>query len=229
MTKPLKLGLLGGTFDPIHAGHLAMACAAWEQLQLDRVLLLPAGNPWQRQPQATAGQRLEMAQRAAQAYPFLQVDAREVERSGPTFTVDTLHQLRLEYGSAAALYLILGADAFGNLPSWHAWQAVFDLCHVVLIARTPQDPAAHQWPAPLQAQDWRQRTLQTLSAQERAAPAGLIISLSTPLHPAASTHIRSLLRQGLSTAELLPKAVLDYIETHHLYQQESDGTTTRQG
>ncbi len=229
MTHPLKLGLLGGTFDPIHAGHLAMACAAREQLQLDRVLLLPAGNPWQRQPLATARQRLQMAQLAAQAYPFMQVDAREVERSGPTFTVDTLQQLRAEYGSAAGMYLILGADAFCNLPSWHHWQSVFNLCHVVLLARIPQDPARDQWPAPLQAQRWRLRTLDTVSCQERAAPAGLILPLATPLHPAASTRIRALLRQGLSTDELLPKAVLDYIETQHLYQQEQDGTTTYQG
>ncbi len=235
MIAPLKLGLLGGTFDPIHAGHLAMACAAHDQLQLDRVLLLPAGNPWQRQPLASAQQRLQMAHLATRAYPFLQVDGRETQRSGPTYTIDTLHQLREEYGPRAGLYLILGTDAFFNLPSWHHWPSLFDLCHIVLMARNAPNPPPAQWPTPLQDHGLRLRTQSPgsagpeLSGADCSAPAGLILSLSAPLHPATSTHIRSLLRQGQRTDQLLPKAVLDYIETHHLYQQGSDGTTTHQG
>lgn len=249
MADPISLGLLGGTFDPIHTGHLAMACTVQEQLKLDQILLLPAGTPWQRQPQATPQQRLQMARLAAQPYPFLRVDDREIQRAGPTFTVDTLRELRLQYGSGTGLYLILGTDAFLNLPSWHHWQELFTLCHLVILARGQTSLPLDQWPLPLQPHQFRVRRPGTptqpevgsnapdsgdvqcraLWLRDRATPSGWIMELSTPLHPAASSNIRALLRQRQSTDQLLPKAVLDYIETHHLYQQSSDGTTTHQG
>ncbi len=129
------LGILGGTFDPVHYGHLELARELRAALPLSPVCLLPAGDPPHRAaPSASAADRLAMLRLAVAGYPGLEVDAREIERPGPSYTVPTLEALRKE-DVARPLALIVGADAFLGLPAWHRWRELFGLAHVVVVAR----------------------------------------------------------------------------------------------
>ena len=129
------LGILGGTFDPIHYGHLELARELCEALAFSAVRLVPAGDPPHRHvPVASANHRLAMVELAIAGNPGLEVDAREVLRQGPSYTIETLEELRAE-DPPRALALIVGADAFLGLPAWHRWRELFDLAHVVVVAR----------------------------------------------------------------------------------------------
>ncbi|WP_297496763.1 nicotinate-nucleotide adenylyltransferase [Ferrovum sp.] len=213
------IGVLGGTFDPIHDGHLAMARFARAQLDLSKVLLIPAGFPWQRQPRASAEDRLHMAELAVVQQPFIEVDAREVRRPTPTYTLDTLEELHASYGSDQPFCLILGSDAFLNLPTWKEWTRVLELAHVVVLCRPGFDlPVEHLSPPLREAWDARQGSV----AELQNSPGGRMIRLEMPPVPISSTQIRHALAHSLSSLEdLLPPPVLNYIETHHLYRPRS--------
>jgi nicotinate-nucleotide adenylyltransferase len=216
--KPM-IGVLGGTFDPIHDGHLAMARFARAQLDLSKVLLIPAGFPWQRQPRASAEDRLHMAELAVVQQPFIEVDAREVRRPTPTYTLDTLEELHASYGSDQPFCLILGSDAFLNLPTWKEWTRVLELAHVVVLCRPGFDLPVEHLSLPLrEAWDARQGSV----AELQNSPGGRMIRLEMPPVPISSTQIRHALAHSLSSLEgLLPPPVLNYIETHHLYRPRS--------
>ena len=129
------LGVFGGTFDPIHCGHLELARELRETLGLSAIRFVPAGDPPHRSaPAASAAQRLAMVELAVANHPGLEVDAREIERTGRSFTVTTLEELRREDGRRA-LALVVGADAFLGLPTWHRWREIFGLAHLVVVAR----------------------------------------------------------------------------------------------
>jgi len=213
------IGVLGGTFDPIHDGHLAMARFARAQLDLSKVLLIPAGFPWQRQPRASAEDRLHMAELAVVQQPFIEVDAREVRRPTPTYTLDTLEELHASYGSDQPFCLILGSDAFLNLPTWKEWTRVLELAHVVVLCRPGFDLPVEHLSLPLrEAWDARQGSV----AELQNSPGGRMIRLEMPPVPISSTQIRHALAHSLSSLEgLLPPPVLNYIETHHLYRPRS--------
>jgi nicotinate-nucleotide adenylyltransferase len=215
------LGLLGGTFDPIHFGHLRLAEEAREALALDRVRLIPAGQPPHRgEPRSTADDRLAMARLAIAGNPGLEVDAGEVQAAQKSYTVPTLERLRRELGTQRPLVLILGADAFQGLPSWHRWQELFALAHIAVANRPGYAPHGRRWPAVLSPElDAACRDRQTRNpAALRSAAAGLIIPFDmTPLAISASL-IRDLARDGHSLRYLLPAPVLDYIQRHGLYR-----------
>lgn len=215
------LGLLGGTFDPIHFGHLRLAEEAREALALDRVRLIPAGQPPHRgEPRSTADDRLAMARLAIAGNPGLEVDAGEVQAAQKSYTVPTLERLRRELGPQRPLVLILGADAFQGLPSWHRWQELFALAHIAVANRPGYAPHGRRWPAVLSPElDAACRDRQTRNpAALRGAAAGLIIPFDmTPLAISASL-IRDLARDGHSLRYLLPAPVLDYIQRHDLYR-----------
>ncbi|WP_297475617.1 nicotinate-nucleotide adenylyltransferase [Ferrovum sp.] len=210
------IGVLGGTFDPIHDGHLAMARFARAQLDLSKVLLIPAGFPWQRQPRASAEDRLHMAELAVAQQPFIEVDAREIRRHTPTYTLDTLEELRTVYGSDQPFCLILGSDAFLNLPTWKEWMRVLDLAHVAVLCRPGFDlPIEHFIPPLREAWNARQSSVSDI----RNSLGGRMIRLEMPPMPISSTQIRHALAHSLPSLEsLLPPPVLNYIETHHLYR-----------
>ena len=136
-TSVLKIGILGGTFDPIHFGHLAIAEEALNRLDLDRVILIPAGRPWLKSDQlvTSAAHRLAMVRLAIQNRPGLEVSTIEVDRPGPTYTVDTLVELRRELGSGVELYLILGMDSVRELRRWRDPERLFGMCTVVAVSR----------------------------------------------------------------------------------------------
>ena len=209
------IGVFGGTFDPIHYGHLRLAEDMADVLSLDRVLLIPAGQPPHRGAPRTAGShRLEMVRRAIAGNPRFVADAREVQRPHPSYTVDTLISLRTELGAAQPLWLLLGADAFLDLPSWHEWRRLFELANIAVAerpgARLMQSDAIME---PLKSEmSQRQVTVGTPTG-----PAGSVLLRATPPLDISATAIRDILARHGSARYLLPDTVLDYIHEHHLY------------
>lgn len=215
MSDPAPLGVFGGTFDPVHVAHLRLAEEAREALGLARVRWLPAGLPWHRDALRTAPEhRLAMVQAAVAGNPAFEVDAREALAHAPGYTVDTLAALRAELGDGLPLVLILGADAFARLHTWHCWQALFGLAHIGLATRGGQAVDASAL-APALAAELQARSRD--AAHLRTAPAGAIVRFDmTPLAVSA-TDIRARLARGESGRYLLPDAVIDYIRRHRLY------------
>ena len=214
MSASLPLGILGGTFDPIHRGHLVLAHEAQRQLSLEQVILMPAGFPWQRVPSAPAADRLAMTQLAAITTRGITVDDREVRRATPTYTIDTLIELRAELGHLRPLWLILGADAFLNLPTWKRWQDVLTLAHVAVFNRPSAPSLTTSMPASLKTVFDQHVRL----PQQVKTAAGAIALLQMPLLDISSSRVREACKKGLPTADLLPATVLDYIESHQLYR-----------
>lgn len=214
------IGIFGGTFDPLHFGHLRLAEEAADALDLARVRWIPAGQPALRAaPQASAAQRLEMVRLAIAGNPRFEVDAAEVEAARPSYTVATLERLRQAgaCGAQRPLVLLLGADAFSGLADWHRWEALFDLAHIAVAHRPgfALDPANLP---PALAQCYRDRICQHPSALS-AAPAGRIATFAmTPLDISA-TKIRALLSKHGSPRYLMPDALVAYINDHHLYPE----------
>lgn len=220
------LGLLGGTFDPIHLGHLRLAEEAREHLALQRVRLIPAGQPPHRNaPGSNADDRLAMAHLAVAGNAGLEVDDGEVRTAQPSYTVLTLERLRAELGPQRPLVLILGADAFAGLPSWHRWQELFTLAHIAVANRPGYEHPASDgpsWPetlAPELIAACRNRHIKDPSALH-LTPCGRVIPFTmTPLAISA-TLIRELIGSGRSARYLLQDSVLDYIASRNLYRKQ---------
>ena len=214
------VGLLGGTFDPIHFGHLRLAEEAREALGLAELRLVPAGEPPHRgAPRCPGEHRLAMARLAVEGNPQLTVDDSEVRASGPSYTVLTLERLRAQLGPARPIVLILGADAFEGLPKWHRWEALFELAHIAVANRPGYAPHGRRWPAVLSPElDAACAGRRVATAAELAhTPAGHLLPFDmTPLAISA-TQIRELLAGPHSARYLLPDPVLDYIAAHSLY------------
>jgi nicotinate-nucleotide adenylyltransferase len=212
------IGILGGTFDPIHYGHLRLAQELADGLGLAQVRFIPAGEPWHRAaPRAPAGRRLEMARLACAGNPLFMVDEREVASRAPGYTVDTLTALRAELGHAQPLCLLLGADAFLGLETWHRWQELFGLAHIV-VARRPGFPPLHEnsaMPAALR-REFTSRRSDDAGLLQNAAAGRILVHTITALDISA-TRIRTDIGRGVSPRYLLPDAVLHYIHEHRLY------------
>jgi nicotinate-nucleotide adenylyltransferase len=210
--RPAAIGVFGGTFDPVHFGHLRAAVEAREKLGLDDFRLIPAGRPALRvAPDASGQQRLDMVRLALSGCSDLRVDDREVRRPGASYMVDTLADIRREAG-AATLMLLIGQDAANALDGWHRWRELFDLAHVIVMRR----PEAHfECRGELREQIDRRRA--TGVAELRDAPAGRVLSLEITQLDISSTAIRSLIAQGRSVRFLTPDRVIDYIRSRGLY------------
>jgi len=219
------LGLLGGTFDPIHCGHIELAREVRAALALSAVRFVPAGDPPHRAaPVATAAHRLEMVELAIAGEPGLEVDAREIHRPGRSYTVPTLLELRREE-PARRLALILGADAFLGLPTWHRWRELFDLAHLVVVAR-PGVSFEDAMP-PALADEWARRLRRDGAALVEES-AGAIVTQPISAHPISASAIRTQLARGAAgiaaVRGLLPAAVLAYIDRNQLYRSRPDAT-----
>lgn len=217
--KP-ALGLLGGTFDPIHYGHLRLAEEARMHFGLERIRLIPAGQPPHRaQPATTPAQRLEMVELAAAGNPALEIDAAEVLSTAASYTVLTLERLRRQFGSQRPLLLILGADAFAGLDRWHRWEEIPSLCHLAIATRPGYPCQANGLPAEL-SPALEQLAASGLCHQPAALhqqPAGLILPFPITALDISATRIRDLVGTGASVRYLLPDSVVDYIGAQQLY------------
>ena len=193
MLASVRTGILGGTFDPIHIAHLHAGETALFAADLDRVLFLPAGDPWQKGARelTPAAERLEMTRLAVEEADGFEVDDREIDRHGPTYTIDTL----LTFPSGEELFLILGADAALELPTWHRWEEVIERAGIVVVPRPGTDPAAVAATVP-------QATILEMSALD-----------------ISSTSIRELAASGRPYRFLVPSEVHRFIESKGIYTQ----------
>ncbi|MNJ21411.1 putative nicotinate-nucleotide adenylyltransferase [compost metagenome] len=213
MSPARRVGVLGGTFDPIHIGHLRSALEVAEVLALDELRLMPNARPPHRDtPQVSAQDRLEMVRCAVEGVPTLSVDARELARDTPSYTIETLELMRAELAASDQLFLLLGWDAFCGLPSWHRWEELLQHCHILVLQRPDAD---------VEPPDALRNLLAARSVSDPQAlvgPAGHIAFVwQTPLAVSA-TQIRQLLASGKSVRFLVPDAVLAYIDAHNLYR-----------
>lgn len=197
------LAILGGTFDPVHLGHLRVAWEAAEFLDAD-VHLMPANVPPHRQqPVATAAQRVAILRAALQGQDRLVLDERELRREGPSYSVDTLVALREEVGARRPVVLLVGADAFSGLPSWHRWQELFDLAHIGVLTRAGH--AIIESPE-LSEQTATRRSSCAADLQQR--PSGLVIEIQVSALEISATHIRNELAAGREPRYLVSASVL---------------------
>lgn len=210
------LGILGGTFDPVHTAHLRLAEEAMAQLRLGSVLWVPAGQPRHRAPpSASAEHRLAMVRLATAGRPEYPVDATEAWSTAPSYTVPTLERLRLSQGERRPLVLLMGADAFLGLAAWHRWRELFGLAHVAVVSR-PSFALAAEAMGDALAGEFRNRRSTRVEALA-SNPAGAIVTFAMEAGTVSSTEVRARLRENGPVEELLPAAVLDYIRRHRLY------------
>ena len=214
------IGILGGTFDPIHHGHLRLAQEALEQCGMTAIHFVPGGTPPHRDAtHASALQRLDMVRLALHRNPAFILDECEIHRNDPCYTVNTLTELRAQFGVHQPLCLLMGGDAFMKLHTWHEWRRLFELAHIVVMQRAGDHPLgnaingaddslrneyhAHLAPAPLAL---------------RESPAGAILVIDMPALEISATDIRRRCSEERDPRYLLPDAVANYIQFHNLYR-----------
>lgn len=221
-SRRLRAGILGGSFDPVHVGHLALGRAAVEALALDRMIVIPTGSSWQKSARAdaqtSASHRLAMTRIALEPLAASraggcdwEVDDLEVRRSGPSYTIDTLQELRNRLGVDTALILVLGSDQVRNLATWHRWTELLGLAHIAATQR--ERVALSDLPEPVERLV-NERGCQSLPD----TPAGSIVLFRMPAVAVSATGLRAQLARGEMPEELLPPGIPGYIRRHQLYQ-----------
>lgn len=194
-----KIGLLGGSFNPVHQAHIRLALTAFEQLQLDEVQLIPAGQPWQKKPLSVSNQdRLAMLQIAIQDYPALQINTMELERTGPSYTIDTVRQLPRHHGEQ--YYWIMGSDQLNNFCTWRQWQEIINYVQLVIATR------------PHHTINPPEELRIALQQQEQQ-----LLFIDMKEMDLSSTQIRQSILEGEPLLQDLHPDVLHYIQQHHLY------------
>ena len=208
------IGLFGGSFDPIHHGHLIVARAIFEQLGLERMIFLPSASPPHKEAHdlTEAAHRAEMLQLAIEDEPGFAFSDFDLSRGGPTYTIDTIAHFRAQAGGGVELCWIIGADSLTELPSWHRVSALVDECRIITAARPG-------WTGV----DWDKLTDVLRDDQIARLCHGV---LETPLLEISSTDIRRRVFEGRSIRYLVPERVRDYIESHRLYRNPTTGSTT---
>jgi len=214
---PSPIGILGGTFDPIHNGHLALAQAACDRLRLSQLLFIPAGDPWQKGPITDGTHRARMVELAIAHDARMRVDRCELERDGPSYTIDTLRELRARVGAQTPLVLVIGADQMERFDTWRDWQSILHFAHLgvarrndaVLVLSYPlQEFYNEHWTPP-----------ETIHAEA----CGHVVEVDMVPHDVSATEARTLLgapptpARAERLARIIPAPVLDYIRAHRLY------------
>lgn len=199
---PKRIGVFGGAFDPPHHAHVALAKAALEQFDLDALYIIPTGQAWHKPRELSAPEhRLAMTRLAFENMPRIVVDDRELNRTGPTFTIDTLRALQAD-NPQAQLYLFIGADQFAAFKQWHQWQAILELAIICIADRAKSTLAQTQFDA-------------------YAPHNHRFFTLKLPLMSVSATEVRQLMASGAAAAEevarLVPEPVARYISLHQLY------------
>lgn len=204
-----RIGLFGGSFNPIHFGHLITAQAAAEQLGLDRLIFVPSAQPPHKPATgqlAPAEHRLQMVRLAVEGTPLFDASDVELKRSGPSYTIDTIAEFRRELGLDVLLHLLIGADSLADLCLWHRAGELVDACRIITMARTG-------WPVDRVLP----RLAEKLSEEQVARLAGGV--LTTPIIEISATQIRHRIGAGKGVRFMLPGVVLHYIDQHGLYRR----------
>jgi nicotinate-nucleotide adenylyltransferase len=198
----MKIGVLGGTFDPIHLGHLKVAEEVTARLSLNEIIFVPAGQPWLKTHSviSPAKHRLEMIRLAIAGRPEFKLSTMEIERAGPTYTVDTIAELGRQLGAEDELFFILGWDNLTQLPHWREPSRLIKLCQLVAVPRVDYPPP----------------DLQSLDASIPGL-SQRVIRLDAPRIDINASEIRQRVKEGLSIAHLVPEPVERYIKKHRLY------------
>jgi len=209
--------ILGGSFDPVHNGHVALGAYFVKLLHPDELRVIPSGNPWQKEAlKASSRQRIEMVQRAFEAQQLpITIDRQEIDRKGPTYSVETLRQLRGELGSQTSIVFLLGADQLQRLDSWKDWRQLFDYAHICGATRPGYSLDASKLPAAVSREfSERAGTIEQICT----TPNGMSFLTQDLAIDASATDIRAALKRGDKPTSLVPSVVLDYIEQFHLYK-----------
>lgn len=217
-TAPKRVALLGGTFDPIHHGHLRTALEIRDLLAVDQLNLIPCYQPVHRgEPHCSSEQRMEMVRLAVADEPGLVADDRELRRNAPSYSVDTLKECRQEWGPQASLTMIMGMDAFLLLHTWHRWEEILGLANLLVVQRPGW---ALQADHPIYT--WARDFIRPDPACLKNSACGVIsLHEQTPLD-ISSTHIRALITAGRSARYLLPDPVWNYVCKRQLYRTETE-------
>lgn len=204
------IGIFGGTFNPVHFGHIRTVLEVKSSLNLRELILVPCGLPPHRQqPDVSAEQRFQMLKLAVGEYPGVRVDPCEIEREGPSYTLNTLQMIKRQWPDETLL-LIMGADAFQHLDKWYGWRNILDLAHIIVMTRPLCNLAERDWFSAFKMLQRPEQLLETV--------AGGVYCLSVSQYEISSTQIRDLLAKNQAVGHLLPKPVLDFIEQHGLYR-----------
>jgi nicotinate-nucleotide adenylyltransferase len=227
----MRLGLLGGSFNPVHNGHLTIARQAREALGLDRILFVPTSHPPHKPTGslAPAQDRYEMVRLAIASDPTLAISDVEISRQGKSYSIDTIRLLQQEYGAQTQLFFLIGLDAFLDFPSWRDPLTLLTLCRFVILSRPGlsfRSLSTVPLLPPIPFTSLADLDAGRISRIE--APLGTqgLICLKLPPCPISASDIRSRIRQGLPTANLLPPLVESYILQHHLYQEGCNRTNS---
>jgi len=211
---PALQALFGGTFDPIHFGHLRPVEALAAQLNLQQVTLLPNNVPPHRpQPEASPAQRVKMISLAIADHPLFNIDQRELNRQTPSWTIETLIDIRRERGKQQPLGFIIGQDSLLTLHKWHRWQELLDYCHLLVCKR----PGYAEEMATPEQQRWLDSHRTKNISQLHQQPAGSVFLAETALWPISATEIRTRRHAGLPCDNLLPASVIRWIDQQKLY------------
>ncbi|WP_099075879.1 nicotinate-nucleotide adenylyltransferase [Proteus alimentorum] len=209
------IALYGGTFDPIHYGHLRPVEALSGLIGLKEVIWLPNNIPPHRpQPEASSQQRLEMVRLALEPYSSFKVDTRELEKPTPSYTIETLNDFRKEIGDKQPLAFIIGQDSLLSINTWHKWENLLDVCHLLVCAR----PGYQTHFESAQMQAWLKKNQTYQQEDIHCLPAGKIFLADTPLYNISATDIRARHKAGLDCHDLLPNSVENYIRRQQLYK-----------
>jgi nicotinate-nucleotide adenylyltransferase len=221
MAAPTPVGILGGTFDPIHNGHLRLAEEVAGLLDLTQIRFIPTGTPPHRaQPTASNAQRAEMVRLAIADNPRFVMDERELVRPGQSYSFDTVTELRIALPARTPVVVMMGADAFLSLPGWHRWRELLEICHIVVAQRPGYSVTS--WESALAPELWEafsNRSVVNMSPLRHSLGGRIAIHTMTALDISASL-VRSQLRSGVSPRYLLPDDVLGYIQQHGLYSNQ---------
>lgn len=210
MTQPI--GILGGTFDPVHNGHLHLATTSLDRLKLAEVRFIPLNNPAHRPAALTSSeQRLEMLKLTVEDYPFLKVDDCELQRDEVSYTINTLKLLRKNIGESP-LCMLIGIDSFRLLNSWHQWQSLLDYAHIIVANRPGNSTNMNN-----EMQRFMDSYITESITDLQEKVAGSIMKLDIPMLDISSTKIRNNFQSNMDSESLLPNKVLNFIKTHHLY------------
>ena len=214
MKNPQSVGLFGGTFDPVHIGHLRTAMELRDLLHLEEMRLVPCANPYHREATtATSDQRLAMLRLAVADNPALTVDERELHREGPSYTFDTLVEVREELGSDIPIMLCMGMDSLISLASWHNWESLVELAHIVAACRPGFELSAKGAVTELV----KQRQVESIRLLHEQPCGGILIKTMTLL-PISATELREAVREGHSLKYLVPDSIAAYIREQGLYR-----------